>query len=89
MQKLIFLSMVFFFVLVGQTFGGKSLAPADLTPCLTCPLSNDQTASHIIAGKELTYRSSSEIGYNRRGWEERAAGSWNFLSEKMLGGGEP
>ena len=36
----------------------ENLAPANLTPYLTCPLSNDDTASHLIAGRTLNYRPS-------------------------------
>ncbi len=76
--------MMFSLALAGPTLG-KSLAPANLTPYLTCPLSNDHTASHMIAGKKRSYRSSAEVGYDTRDWEARVEGSWNVLSKKLLG----
>ena len=76
--------MMFSPAVVGQSLG-KSLAPANLAPYLTCPLSNDRTTSHMIAGKKLSYRPSSEIGYATRDWEERVAGSWDLLSKEILG----
>ncbi len=83
MQKLVLFIIMFSPALVGQTLA-KSLAPANLVPYLSCPLSNDQTASHMIAGKQLRYRSSSEVGYDTRDWEERVAGSWDLLDENIL-----
>jgi hypothetical protein len=61
--------------------------PANLDKEITCPGVENSTAAGTFNGKSYTYKSSDEIHYGEKGWEDRVAGNWDALSDLGLPSG--